>query len=462
MSIKQIFDEIASEPGTNAKMDILRKYKDNEVLKRVLYLANSPRIKFHIKQIPQYTNIVHFDDDEFLSEALDNLKPLSERIITGYAALDHLHNILAKLGEDDSYIIERIIDKDCKIGMGSTNINKVIPDLIEETPYMGAKSFSKKLILALLATGKRIISQIKMDGRYGNAIISDGNVAFESRQGEDNYLEGALFLEELSKFPDCVLNGELTMDGIPRYESNGIISSLLSINGKKRKGENITKELKKFEQENEMTFEHALSLIRYTIWDTITLQEYAVAKSNTPYHVRLNLVETYISDNMPTMISLIESVHVKTYQDVMEHFQRVINMGLEGTVVKSLEDGWKDTKPVYQLKLKLEIEIDLRIIGFKYGTGKNAKVISTIECESEDKLLKTDPTGMKEVIMQWVTDNMSNLKGTILTMACSGISQNHLGEYSTAHPRVKHFRDDKTIANTLKEILEIEASAKAL
>ena len=44
MKIKEIFDEIAAEGGTNAKVAILTKYVDNELLKRVLYLANSKRV----------------------------------------------------------------------------------------------------------------------------------------------------------------------------------------------------------------------------------------------------------------------------------------------------------------------------------------------------------------------------------------------------------------------------------
>jgi len=44
--IKEIFDEIAAEGGSNKKMEILGKYKDNELLKKVLYLANSKRVKF--------------------------------------------------------------------------------------------------------------------------------------------------------------------------------------------------------------------------------------------------------------------------------------------------------------------------------------------------------------------------------------------------------------------------------
>ena len=54
MTIKQIFDEIASTSGNNAKIEILGKYKDNELLKRVLYMANSKRVKFYLKQVPEY------------------------------------------------------------------------------------------------------------------------------------------------------------------------------------------------------------------------------------------------------------------------------------------------------------------------------------------------------------------------------------------------------------------------
>ena len=72
-----------------------------------------------------------------------------------------------------------------------------------------------------------------MDGRYCNAIIRAGEVELESRQGEPTIVTGAKFVEELTQLDDCVLNGELTMDGIPRYESNGIIASIIDICGKK-------------------------------------------------------------------------------------------------------------------------------------------------------------------------------------------------------------------------------------
>ena len=143
MSIKDILDEIAAEGGSNAKMDILESYKDNEILKRVIYLAKSPRVKVYIRQIPKHEFTFSFDHIS-LSDAMKQLDKLSSREFTGGQASEWLQSILNSLSIDDAYVIVRIIDKDLKIGMGTSNINKIFPKLIEKTPYMGAKSFNEK------------------------------------------------------------------------------------------------------------------------------------------------------------------------------------------------------------------------------------------------------------------------------------------------------------------------------
>jgi len=215
MTIKQIFDEIASTSSTTAKMDILRKYSDNELLKRVLYMANSKRVKFYIRQIPEYSKEV---SDMFeLEHSLNKLQCIANREYTGGDAIKALVTLLNRSSEDNRYIIERIIEKDCKIGMGTSNMNKVFPKLIEDTPYMGAKSYDPKLVKKLFENGGTAFSQVKMDGRYCNAIIRGGEVEMESRQGEPTILiPQPRFVGELSKLGDCVLNGELTMMPVER------------------------------------------------------------------------------------------------------------------------------------------------------------------------------------------------------------------------------------------------------
>lgn len=461
--IKQIFDEIASESGTNKKMDILSKYKENELLKRVLYLAKSKRVKFFIKQIPEYM----WGDGMSLNWAIDQLLALSNREITGNAAIQHLKNILEVIDRDDADIIERIIDKDLKIGMGTRNINKVFPNLIEKVGYLGAKSYSDKLVKNILKSSPINFSQEKMDGRYVNVIIDASGVELCSRQGEPTILDGAKFLSELETLSDCVLNGELTMDlpngGVmDRYTSNGIIASLIDINKKRgiRTPAETQKKIDAFEEKH-MEFQSALNLIRLTSWDMLTIDEYYDVKSELQYNIRFNNLKELIDSNNLNMISLVETREVSTMEEVIMHFEDILRKNGEGTILKSFDGKWQDGKPVTQVKLKIEIELDLKITGFNYGTGKNSNVISSLNCESECGLLQTSPTGMNEDVMQDITERQNELLGTVVAVKCSGLSQDSDGNYSLLHPVYKGIRiGEKDIANTLVECIEINKSSQ--
>jgi DNA ligase-1 len=464
MNIKQIFDEISAEGGSNMKMEILGKYKDNALLKRVLYMANSKRVKFYIKQIPEFS-CPNLDILHSLEHALDMLDKLSTRYFTGSQASEWLQSILNSLSADDAYIICRIIEKDCKIGMGTSNINKIFPKLIEDTPYMGAKSYDVKLIKKLFEKGGRAFSQVKMDGRYCNAIIRGGEVEMESRGGEPTVLIGLsdpIFVRELSRLEDCVLNGELTIPGISRYESNGIIASLVSIGNKKKKDENVDKDILKLKEKHGYDYQEALDAIHFTIWDKITVDEYFEAKSDRPYNIRFDSLKTMLFNLIASNVKLVETKMVFTFEEAMAHFQEMLNRGEEGTILKSATGTWKDGKPNWQIKCKLEMDIDLIIVGFNYGTGKNVTVISSLNCETSDRLIKTRPTGINEEMMQHITENQENLLGTIIECKCSGLSHDSDGNYSLLHPVFKKLRDDKITCDTLESVKQIEKMAKGL
>lgn len=470
MTIKQIFDEIASTSGNNAKIDILRKYQDNELLKRVLYMANSKRVKFFIKQLPSYAP--DNDGGENLEWALDGLGSIINRTYTGSEAINWLVTLLSGVSTDDAYIIERIIEKDCKIGMGTTFMNKVFKDLIEDTPYMGAISFDEKKARAIFEKGKFGISQIKMDGRYCNAIIRGGEVELESRSGETTHVTGAKFLEELALLEDVVLNGELTMDGVPRYESNGIIASIIDICGKKdeRTEKENEKKLEAFEKKHG-SFEEALKSIRYTVWDCISVDEYFNKSSKDFYFNRLKKLDNmlYGDSNQFNMVKVIESRNIYSYKEAMDHFQEVLatevnGVPQEGTILKSGFGEWKDGKPTWQIKMKLEMDVDLVIVGFNYGTKgtKNESVISSLSCESSDGLLKTRPQGIKEEMMQYITENQDSLMGKIVQVKCNGLSNDKDGNYSLLYPAFMMVRDDKNTCDSLEGIKSIENMVKSL
>lgn len=314
-----------------------------------------------------------------------------------------------------------------------------------------------------------------MDGRYQNAIIRDGEVFVETRAGEETVLTGAKFIKELSTLADeMVFNGELTLIGVPvRSVANGIISSLDDILSKKgeRSEAETDKKLKEFFKEHtsdfgvdSITLQEVLDRIVYTVWDVITVDEYYAKESKTPYNKRCETLEKIINDKKPTMIRIVESVDVTTMEEVMAHFQSVLQRGLEGTILKESKGLWKNGKPTSQVKFKLEMNIDLKIVGFQYGEKgtKNEHVISTLILESSCGKLKTNPSGMNEKMMADVTNRQEELLGTVVEIRCCGLSKNSKGEWSTAHPSIEELRTDKKTFDSLESAIEIENAAKGL
>jgi DNA ligase-1 len=301
-------------------------------------------------------------------------------------------------------------------------------------------------------------SQVKMDGRYCNGIIKDGKAVLLSRGGEITYVGNAKFLSEMAGCPDMVLNGELTMSGIPRYTANGIISSICSIEGKKgeRDASTTIKKIAQFELEHG-PYQEMLDKIIFTVWDMVTLDEYDDMTSSIPYFKRLEFLQEYIKDNNFEQIAEVEWKFVYSFKEALDHFQEALERGDEGTIIKTFDGEWKKGKPKWQMKMKKEDYHDLKAVAFNYGTvgSKNEHVISSVTVESEDGLIRTKAGGMTEEDMKYVTENQDEVLGQIIETKCSGLSQNRQGEYALLHPVFIKIRDDKTIANTLEECIAI-------
>jgi hypothetical protein len=466
--IKEILDEITAISGTNDKIKALSQHSDNAMLKVVLYRAHSKRVKFYLRQIPDYTPCTTeplYD----IGWALRRLEDLQNRIYSGNEATAWLKETLESINSDDAKVIELIIGKSTKMGIGTTIMNKVFKNLIEKTPYQGAKPFTEELAIKLFDTPhaktRGVRSDIKMDGRYANGLVQGGDVEAISRQGEITHVGDAMFLTELAMFPDCVLNGELTIDGLDRYTANGIVASIVDIEKKREeRGPHATqKKINAFTQKHGDYLDRVHN-IRYTVWDMITTDEYFDKKSTRPYEVRRAELVALLDKFQTSRISMVESKIVYTYAEAVQHFQEALSRSLEGTILKDVLGAWKDGKPTWQIKMKMEIALDLQIVGFNYGTvgTKNEFVISSLNVQTSDGKLKTSPGGIKEDMMQQITENQEDLMNTILEVKCSGLSQDRDGNYSLLHPVFKLLRDDKEYADSLEDVIKIELAAKTL
>ena len=216
MSIYKIIEESNENNGTNYKMDVLRKHSDNELLKRVLKMTYD-KVAFTYG-----ISLKNVDHPGFEREArnkrtlVDVLNYLEEfyvtRKLTGNAALDALSDLLYSLDIDDRRILHGIINRDLRINMGRSNINKVFKGLIVKPVYMRCGLFNEKTKKKINPDGAYV--QLKADGTYRDSTVENGEVIYNSRSGET--YEYPLHNETLSGYPDGHYIGELTVvkDGV--------------------------------------------------------------------------------------------------------------------------------------------------------------------------------------------------------------------------------------------------------
>lgn len=119
---------------------------------------------------------------------------------------------------------------------------------------------------------------------------------------------------------------------------------------------------------------------------------------------------------------------------------------------------WKDHKTTKGCKLKLAVDVDLEITGFTEGRGKNASTFGAISMQTCDGLLKVDVSGMSDETRLYVHMNRDKLLGTIATVCANDVTK--IEPASLSLPRLVEFRKDKTIADSLQQVIEQFDNAK--
>jgi len=459
--------ELQSTNSSNEKKEILENYNISNNLKELLRMIYDPSLKYWTT----LENLENFEKNEEIgfidfweNDLINTLVSISNREITGHTALKHILNLWNKY-KDYKEMILNIFNKDLKIWLSWKTLNKVFwKGYIKETPYMGAISFNKDKVNKLFKNWKKAFSDIKMDWRYTNVKITEDNIYLESRQGRAtdfwNTFKNLIKIRKLFWF-DVVLNWELIIRNIDRYKSNWIISSIVSIRDKEEDWKNIEKELQKFQEKHWKSIEEYMNEITIVVWDYIPLKNYVdTATFEESREIRFNTLKWKVLDLDFHNLKIIETKIVNSLKEAMKHFQELVKLWEEWTILKSLDWTWKDWKPSWQIKFKVEDFHDLKIVWFNYWKKwtKNEHLISSILVESEDWLLKTSPGWLKEEEMKMFTENQDSLLWKIAEIKCSGLSQDKDWNYSLLHPSFIKIRDDKTIWANLKKCIEVNES----
>lgn len=452
MTVNSILLEVANTASKNEKIAILARNKDNNDLKTALQLALDPTINFYMKQLP---TVKKHDGTTALWVNLNRLKNLSDRVYTGHTARDYVVTLLESSTEEDAEVLKKVITRDLKGGFGDSTVNKVWKNLIPEFPYMRC-SLPKAVKLDTLSWEEGVYSQLKADGMFANVDHdADGNVDIRSRSGT------AFPLTHFTKLVADVKNtlakdteshGELLVkrNGVvlPRQIGNGILNKIAQ-------GGDLL-------DTDEITF---------LVWDQIALSSVVPKGSyNVPYKTRFaNLKEQLVN---ATQIELIPTRIVHSMEEALVHYREMLAAGMEGTIIKCGNGEWKDGTSKFQVKMKLEITVDLVIKELTAGKGKNADTFGSITCQTSDGLLEVNVSGFidkhpvdkkgneirepgvytrKEIVDMW-----DELVESIMAVKSNSImppSGNNT-QFSLFLPRFEEFRRDKKTADSLAQVQE--------
>lgn len=432
MKINDILNALASNDSRNYKIDLLMQHKDNSTLREVVRLALDPLTQFYQRKIPDY--VTEEKPWHTLESALDKLSKLSNREITGNAAIDYLRLLLTEVSIDDAKVIERIIQKDLRCGVSTATANKVWPNLVMDYPCMLCSQYEDKLVNKIKFPA---IVQMKMDGMRFNAIVYNGTVEFRSRNGKELDLKGNLVQEflNLSNGVNCVFDGELMImednyQFADRQTGNGILN-------KANKG-TIS--------QNEAARVHA------SLWDVIPYEDFKKGVCNVPYSTRWTTISDLIGnqEEKGKRIWSVYSKEVASIDDARAEFERLYSEGYEGTILKCKNGIWENKRTKSQIKFKGELECDLKIVGIQAGTGKYAGLLGAILCESGDGVVKVS------VGSGFSDDQRLNLGyeliGKIAAIKYNARITNKQGEESLFLPIVMEIREDKDIADNSGDI----------
>lgn len=433
MNYNTFFNDLASNASRNYKIQKLEENRDDQLLIQIVRLALDPFTNFYIRKIPKYTPGQNEVDN--LQMSIDQLYDLSQRLVTGNAAIEHLAAILSRSEEPE--VIERIIQKDLKCGVSISTANAVWSGLVSEYPVMLCSQFDQKLVDKVQFPA---LVQTKMDGMRFNAIVRDGKVEYRSRNGKEIQLLGNLDAEfaKLAGDIDCVFDGELLVkqDGkiLDRQTGNGILN-------KANKGTISANEA---------------AMVEATIWDVIPFIQFSEGKCNTPYGTRMESLNVLVDTHQPKKIHLVDSWEVDNYEEAKTLFEGLLSQGQEGIILKDKRGIWEDKRAKHQIKFKGELECDLEIVAVEEGTGKYAGKLGAVVCRSRPEngiaLAVSVGSGFNDDHRANLWADRNNLIGKIVAVKYNMRIKNKAGEESLFLPIFIEVRDDKTEADTLGDI----------
>lgn len=400
--------DIKDASGLNRKKELLENRRDNETLKDILYFVFNPYIKTGIG----WSKLNKLKSDWELERGM-TIQNVFSYLQDNHTGRDEdIIYVLSFINSQDEKlrpILEEIFTKSMKLGISTTTIHKVWPNLI---PGFGVQLACKLEDNIQFLEGKTIFITEKLDGNRCFARVKNHECTFYSRSGRE--IEGLDDVaEELSRLIDGWYDGELLASNFSQTQS------IARTKGKKKN-------------------------LVFNIFDYVTDNEVQKQEGEISYFNRRKELNK-IFDGLEKIqnIALVPLIRAETFdiERVVELLDKYTKNGSEGIMINT-DEPYNFNRNPNLIKCKKMYTLDLRVTGVTEGRGEFANMAGALLVDYKGYTVGVGSgIDKNERIRFWC--NKENIIGKIITVQAFEETKDQNGNLSLRFPVFKGVREDK-------------------
>ena len=392
------------------------------------YQTYNPYYVFGVKQVPETTGLEFRANNWPMFWAL--CEALRTRSLTGHNARDRILKVANEFDSEEwNNLCRRVLIKDLRCGISEKTLNKVLGKTEWKIPVFSCQlaTDSEKHIGKLKG---RMRIEKKLDGARVLAIVSPGGVVLYSRNGKEfeNFPDVAEAIYKARHFftPFFAPTRSFVLDG-------------------EIMGSSFQELMKQAQRKNNVKTKDMV----YNIFDILPLDDFGRGYWNKSLRGRLEILDNAREKlnnhpNLTITYGIEVDLDTAAGHDAMRRYANdAVNEGFEGIMIKALEAPYECKRSSFWMKWKPVITVDLTIVGFEEGTGRNAGRLGAIICEGDDdgrKIRVNVGSGLSDSNRDEYWTNRDSLHGNLVEVEADAVTQNQDGSYSLRFPRFVRFR----------------------
>ena len=389
------------------------------------YQAYNPFYVFGVKQVPETVGLT--DKPNPWPKFWAMLEALRTRSLTGHNAKTAIEFMSEQFDSVEwNGLCRRVIIKDLRCGISEKTLNKVLGKTEWRIPVFTCQLATDSNDHQSKMTGRKRLEQ-KLDGVRVLALVTSAATLLYSRNGKP--------FDNFPQIADAI-------DGIKRKLS---IQMPFVLDGEIM-GESFQALMKQAQRKKDA---ETTGMI-YNVFDVIPLHDFERGYWNAQQHKRINLLEDNraVFEERTDCVRIMSGINVNLDtaegHDIMRRFaEDSVAYGFEGIMIKDMDAPYECRRSTFWMKWKPVITVDLNIVGFGEGTGRNEGRLGAIICEGvdNDRAIRVNVgSGLSDANRDEYWHSRDELHGRVIEVAADAVTQNQDGTYSLRFPRFVRFR----------------------